>query len=152
MQNVTHIKADDLLVRDGHTFEPQHNSWTFSSALQCPFLRLSTSLHHDTSCAGTVRWQHPWITCLLNHPERTQLIGMLSWLKGSIWSNLGYILLLEALDRRFDPYFAKVSLPASVCPLTHEKGSQYSALGLHSCQLQASRKLLRWILDDVFMQ
>lgn len=112
MQNVTHIKADDLLARDRHTFGPQHNSWTFCSAFQRPCLRLSTRLRHDTSCAGTVRWQRPWIACPLNHPKRTELLRMLGWLKGSIWSNLRYILLSEALDRHFDSYFAKVSPPA----------------------------------------
>lgn len=90
----------------------QHNSWTFCSAFQRPCLRLSTRLRHDTSCAGTVCWQRPWIACPLNHPKRTELLRMLGWLKGSIWSNLRYILLLEALDRHFDSYFAKVSPPA----------------------------------------
>lgn len=82
------------------------------SAFQRPCLRLSTPLHHNTSCAGTARWQRPWIACPLNHPKRMELLRMLGWLKGSIWSNLRYTLLLEALDRGFEPYFAQVSPPA----------------------------------------
>lgn len=38
MQNVTNIKADDLLARDRHKLEPKHNSRTFSSAFRRPCL------------------------------------------------------------------------------------------------------------------